>query len=178
MKRRPLWERTTRKRKTSSKVRTSLGAATFRQMTLGQMTFGQNGRLMCWRCGGERMVGLGWFKWWIIYRIMIYRGMTNSIKVCSYYGKNCAKLMSFKEQKIYFAFLKLTNLARFSPWCKHGLIVEPGNTNWGGSLCTVDLLIKVACFVKNALNVSNLKRSLSEPVSTRRSTVMSFLPLQ
>ncbi len=28
------------------------------------------------------------------------------------------------------------------------LTSQPGNTNWGGRLSTVDLLIKVACFVK------------------------------
>jgi hypothetical protein len=83
--------------------------------------------------------------------------MTNSIKACSYYGKNWARLVGFKEQIKYFVFLKLTNLAQFSPWCKHPLIVEPGKTNWGGRLSTVDLLIKITCFEKNANNVSNLK---------------------
>ncbi len=28
-----------------------------------------------------------------------------------------------------------------------------GNTNWGGGLSTVDLLIKVACFVKKVNNI-------------------------
>jgi hypothetical protein len=41
----------------------------------------------------------------------------------------------------------------------------------------VDLLIKVACFVKNPDNVSNIKSSLSKLVSTRRPTLLS-LPLQ
>jgi hypothetical protein len=31
-----------------------------------------------------------------------------------------------------------------APFC----MVKPGNTNWGGRLSTVDLLIKVACFVE------------------------------
>jgi len=49
-----------------------------------------------------------------------------------------------------------------------------GNTNWGGRLSTVDLLIKVACFVKKANAFFNIKRSWSKRVSTRRSTVLSL----
>ncbi len=49
-----------------------------------------------------------------------------------------------------------------------------GNTNWSG---TVDLLIKVACFVQKVKNIFNIKRTRSKIVSTRRSTVLS-LPLQ
>jgi hypothetical protein len=32
-----------------------------------------------------------------------------------------------------------------------------GNTNWGGRLSTLDLLIRVACFVKNLNNIFNIK---------------------
>jgi hypothetical protein len=32
--------------------------------------------------------------------------------------------------------------------CVFSRMVRPGNTNLRGRLCTVDLLIKVACFVK------------------------------
>jgi hypothetical protein len=56
-------------------------------------------------------------------------------------------------------------------------IVTAGNTNWGERLSTVDLLIKVTCFVKNVNNIFNIKRSRSIQVSTSRSTVLS-LPLQ
>ncbi len=35
----------------------------------------------------------------------------------------------------------------------------PGNTNYGGRLSTVDLLIKVACFVKKENNIFNIKMS-------------------
>jgi hypothetical protein len=43
-----------------------------------------------------------------------------------------------------------------------------------GRLSTVDLLIKVACFVKKKNDIFNRKMSLSELVSTRRSTVLSL----
>jgi len=39
------------------------------------------------------------------------------------------------------------------------MIVEAGNANQGGRLSTVDLLITVACFVKKALNIINIKMS-------------------
>ncbi len=33
----------------------------------------------------------------------------------------------------------------------------PDNTNWGGKLCTVDLLFKVVCFVKDSNNIFDKK---------------------
>ncbi len=50
---------------------------------------------------------------------------------------------------------------------------KPEKINWGGRLCTVDLLIKVACLVKKAKNIFNLQWSWSKLVSTRRSTILS-----
>jgi len=41
---------------------------------------------------------------------------------------------------------------------------------------TVDLLNKVACYVKYVNNVFNIKRSWFKRVGTRRSTVLSLLP--
>jgi hypothetical protein len=38
-------------------------------------------------------------------------------------------------------------------------MVMPGNTNIGGRLGTVDLLIKVACFVKEVNDIFKIKRS-------------------
>jgi hypothetical protein len=35
------------------------------------------------------------------------------------------------------------------------LLLRPGNTNWGGRLSTVDILIKVDCFVKSKLYFQN-----------------------
>ncbi len=49
--------------------------------------------------------------------------------------------------------------------------------NLRGRLSTVDLLIKLACFVKDENNVCFLKVSLYKLVSARRSAVQS-LPLQ
>ncbi len=40
------------------------------------------------------------------------------------------------------------------------ILLHPGNTNWGGGLSPVDLLIKVACFVKNVNNIFNVKKEL------------------
>jgi hypothetical protein len=57
------------------------------------------------------------------------------------------------------------------------MIGLPGNTNYGGRLSTIDLLIKVACFVKKEKYIFNIKMSYSKLVGTRRSTVLS-LPLQ
>ncbi len=37
--------------------------------------------------------------------------------------------------------------------------VNPGNTNLRGKLSTVDLLIKVACFVTKVNDIFNIKRS-------------------
>ncbi len=42
-----------------------------------------------------------------------------------------------------------------------------------GRLSTVDLLVKIV-FLQNGKNIFNIKFSLSELVSTRRSTVLSF----
>jgi hypothetical protein len=50
--------------------------------------------------------------------------------------------------------------------------VAPRNTNWGDRLSTVDLLLKVACFVKKENNSFNVKMSWFKLVSTRRSTVL------
>jgi hypothetical protein len=44
-------------------------------------------------------------------------------------------------------------------------------SNWRGKLSTVDLLIKVICFVKKLKNIFKLKSSWSKPVSTKKSTV-------
>ncbi len=41
-------------------------------------------------------------------------------------------------------------------------MVMPGNTNIGGRLGTVDLLIKVACFVKEVNDIFKIKRSWSK----------------
>jgi hypothetical protein len=46
-----------------------------------------------------------------------------------------------------------------------------------GRLRSVDLLIKVTCFLNNVNIILNMKRSCYKLVSTRRSTVLS-LPLQ
>jgi hypothetical protein len=48
--------------------------------------------------------------------------------------------------------------------------------NLRGRLSTVDLLIKLACFVKDENNVCILKVSLYKLVSARRSTVLSLSP--
>jgi hypothetical protein len=47
----------------------------------------------------------------------------------------------------------------------------PGNTNRGGRLGTVFLLIKVACFVKKE-TIIILKMSSSKILSSKRSTVL------
>ncbi len=53
-----------------------------------------------------------------------------------------------------------------------------GTLTEGGRLSTVDLLIKVACFVIDVCNnVCNVKSNLSKLFRTRRSTVLC-LPLQ
>jgi len=53
----------------------------------------------------------------------------------------------------------------------------PGKSYWRGRLSTVDLLIKVACFVKKANNIFSIKISCSKLVRTRKSTVLSLLLL-
>ncbi len=50
--------------------------------------------------------------------------------------------------------------------------VGPRNTNGGGRLSTVDLLLKVTCFAKEVNNIFNAEKRLSELFSTRRSTVL------
>ncbi len=52
------------------------------------------------------------------------------------------------------------------------LLVYAGNTNCRGRLNTVDLLIKVACFVKTKIML--IKSSRSKLISARRSIVVSF----
>jgi hypothetical protein len=46
-----------------------------------------------------------------------------------------------------------------------------------GRLSTVDLLIRVGCFVQEVSNIFSMKSSFFKRVSTRRSTVL-ILPLQ
>jgi hypothetical protein len=48
--------------------------------------------------------------------------------------------------------------------------------NWSGRLSTVDLLMRVPCFVKTVNNFYNIKSSLSKLASTRRSTILSLPP--
>jgi hypothetical protein len=55
--------------------------------------------------------------------------------------------------------------------------LQQGILTEGGRLSTVDLLIKIGCFVKRYINIFNIKRSWSKLASTRRSIVLS-LPLQ
>ncbi len=55
--------------------------------------------------------------------------------------------------------------------------LEPGNANWKGRNSTVDLRIKVACFVIKVNNVCRIESTWSKLVSTRSSTVLSF-PVQ
>ncbi len=47
-------------------------------------------------------------------------------------------------------------------------------TNIRGRLSMVDLLIRLARFVKKLYNIFNIKKSWSKLVSTRRSTVLSL----
>ncbi len=51
-------------------------------------------------------------------------------------------------------------------------MVQPGNTNRRGKLSTVDLLVKVAGFVRGVDNIFSTKRSWPKLVTTRRSTVL------
>ncbi len=46
--------------------------------------------------------------------------------------------------------------------------------NLKGRLTTIDLLIKLACFVTKVSNIFSLKMSRSELVITRRSTVLNL----
>jgi hypothetical protein len=54
--------------------------------------------------------------------------------------------------------------------------VKAGNTNRGGRLSTVDLLNRVAYFVKKEHNINNIKTRCSKLVSTRRSAVVIHPP--
>ncbi len=54
------------------------------------------------------------------------------------------------------------------------LIFYSGNTDQSGRLSTVDLLIKVACFLTKVDKNFSVKMSWSVPVSTRRLTVLSI----
>ncbi len=65
----------------------------------------------------------------------------------------------------------MTNIA--AHYAIGGIGLDQGRLT-GGRLITVDLLIKVACFVKK---IYNINISLSKLDSTRRSTVLS-LPVQ
>jgi hypothetical protein len=56
-----------------------------------------------------------------------------------------------------------------------GLMDRPGNTNLGARITTADLLIKVACFVKNVNKIFNVEKL--KLVGKRRSTAQS-LPFQ
>ncbi len=61
--------------------------------------------------------------------------------------------------------------------CKPFQPIKAWNTNRRGRLSTVDLLIKVACFVTKAVYIFDIKTSRSKLVSIRKSTVLG-LPLQ
>jgi hypothetical protein len=39
------------------------------------------------------------------------------------------------------------------------ILSKPGNTNWVGRISTVDLLIKLACFVNEVNNIFDIKRA-------------------
>jgi hypothetical protein len=56
-------------------------------------------------------------------------------------------------------------------------IPDDDSSNITSRLNTVDLLVKVACFVRMVSNIFNFKMSLTELVSKRKSTVLT-LPLQ
>jgi hypothetical protein len=95
---------------------------------------------------------------------------------------NRSKLVSTRRSTV----LSLPSWVRIPCTHTHSLVVDdgimmkdrvghiniPGNTKWGGRLNTVDLLIKVACFVKNVNNIFNIKRSWLKQVCSRRSTVL------
>ncbi len=49
-------------------------------------------------------------------------------------------------------------------------------TNWGGSFSTVDLLIKLACFVKNVNNIFNIKRRLFKILNRSEASPSVRLP--
>jgi len=61
----------------------------------------------------------------------------------------------------------------FPPPSKTKVCTE--NTNRGARLNTVDLLVKVACFVKENI-FFGVKRSLTKLLSTRRSILLCFSP--
>jgi len=64
-----------------------------------------------------------------------------------------------------------------SPVPEHNLVrpwVKPGNPYQRGRFSTVDLPIKVACFVGKKNNISSIKMSYTKLVDTRWSTVRSL----
>ncbi len=71
-------------------------------------------------------------------------------------------------------------LSRISSWITH-MQDEPDTESLSRECYlrgkTVDLLIKIGCFIEKVNNTFNIKRSSSKLFSTRRSTVLS-LPLQ
>jgi hypothetical protein len=58
------------------------------------------------------------------------------------------------------AYLKIEYCCSLKPYS------QAGNTNWGGRLSTVDLLIKVACLVTKVNYIFIMKRTWSKLVST------------
>ncbi len=64
-----------------------------------------------------------------------------------------------------------------SSWSRKFWSFNPWKSDREGRTSTVDLRIKVACFVKKFINIFNLKMSWYKLVCTRRSIVLS-LPLQ
>jgi hypothetical protein len=52
------------------------------------------------------------------------------LKARLHYGENLAKLVSLKEHKKYFSFLKHSNLTRFSPQCKRALRLAAVVAQW------------------------------------------------
>jgi hypothetical protein len=81
---------------------------------------------------------------------------------------------------LFFAFLpRLGHCGetQWSVWGHFDALAKAGTTNWRGMLSTVDLLIRLASFVKKLHTIFNVKSSWSLLVSARRSTVLC-LPLQ
>jgi len=65
---------------------------------------------------------------------------------------------------------------KFSPHQNYGYLLTR-NAYWRGRLSTVDLLIKIACFVKKKNILFSIKSIWFEPVSAKMPTVL-ILPLQ
>jgi hypothetical protein len=86
---------------------------------------------------------------------------------------NC--VTSFYLQGIHLGLIQVKRLCVcpsksiiFSHFNARKLKIKAGNTNWGGGLSTIDLLIKVACFVKKENIIFNIKMSWSKQGGTRR----------